>query len=197
MYVCQFVSQSLISLLIGHLWGSTSETSGLVFIKTITFVWDIPGIFLNYFQIIMYFLYVCQSLISLPIGHFWGSTSETSGLVYSIGDCSCKTQLLSHNLQGGGQETNIMNNKTRGLRSWPPEITNWERYKRLTDRLEDIQELQNNLKIAQKYPRNVSKKLRNISYPELEISLYWHNFSKDVSQLRDWKTYKKFNIIWK
>ena len=27
-------------------------------------------------------LSVCQSLISLPIGHFWGSTSETSGLVY-------------------------------------------------------------------------------------------------------------------
>ena len=46
---------------------------------------DIPGIFLNYFQNILYFLYVCQSvsqsLISLPIGHFWGSTSETSGLV--------------------------------------------------------------------------------------------------------------------
>ena len=34
----------------------------------------------------LYFLYVCQSvsqsLISLPIGHFWGSTSETSGLVH-------------------------------------------------------------------------------------------------------------------
>ena len=51
------------------------------------FFGDIPGIFLHYFQNILYFLYVCQSvsqsLISLPIGHFWGSTSETSGLVVS------------------------------------------------------------------------------------------------------------------
>ena len=30
LYVCQSVSQSLISLPIGHFWGSTSETSGLV-----------------------------------------------------------------------------------------------------------------------------------------------------------------------
>ena len=46
---------------------------------------DILRIFLDYLQIILYFLYVCQSvcqsLISLPIGHLWGSTSETSGLV--------------------------------------------------------------------------------------------------------------------
>ena len=45
-------------------------------------------IFLDYYQIILDFLYVCQSvsqsLISLPICHFWGSTSETSGLV-SVG----------------------------------------------------------------------------------------------------------------
>ena len=27
------------------------------------------------------FLFVSQSLIYLAIGHFWGSTSETSGLV--------------------------------------------------------------------------------------------------------------------
>ena len=50
------------------------------------FFGDIPRIFLDYIQIILYFLYVCpsvsQSLISLPIGHFWGSTSETSGLVF-------------------------------------------------------------------------------------------------------------------
>ena len=47
---------------------------------------NIPGIFLDYFQIILDILYVCQfisqSLMSLPIGHFSGSTSETSGLVY-------------------------------------------------------------------------------------------------------------------
>ena len=46
---------------------------------------DIPGIFLHYFKNILYFLYVCQSvsqfLISLPIGHFSGSTSETSGRI--------------------------------------------------------------------------------------------------------------------
>ena len=47
---------------------------------------DILRIFLDYLQIILYFLYVCQSvcqsLISLPTGHLWGSTSETSGLVF-------------------------------------------------------------------------------------------------------------------
>ena len=43
---------------------------------------------------------------------------------------------------------------------------------------------------------NVSKKIRKIYYPELEISLYLSNFSKEVSQLTDWQTYKKFRIIW-
>ena len=41
------------------------------------------------------------------------------------------------------------------------------------------------------------RKMRNISHPELEISLYLSNFSKKVSQLTDWQTYKKFKIIWK
>ena len=44
--------------------------------------------------------------------------------------------------------------------------------------------------------RNVSKKIRKIYHPELEISLYLSNFSKEVSQLTDWQTYKKFRIIW-
>ena len=48
----------------------------------------IPRIFLDYIEIILDFLYVCQSvsqsLISLPIGNFWGSTSETSGLVHTL-----------------------------------------------------------------------------------------------------------------
>ena len=37
---------------------------------------------------------------------------------------------------------------------------------------------------------------RKISLPELEISLYLYNFSKEVSQLTDWQTYMKFRIIW-
>jgi len=40
------------------------------------------------------------------------------------------------------------------------------------------------------------KNFRKISHTELEISLYLSNFSKKVSQLTDWQTYKKFRIIW-
>ena len=38
--------------------------------------------------------------------------------------------------------------------------------------------------------------LRKIFIPELAISLYLYNVSKEVSQLTDWQTYKKFRIIW-
>ena len=38
---------------------------------------------------------------------------------------------------------------------------------------------------------------RNISHIEQKISIYWPNFSKYVSQLKDWQTYKKFVGIWK
>ena len=41
-------------------------------------------------------------------------------------------------------------------------------------------------------PRN----FRKISHPELELSLYLYNFSKEVSQLTDWQTYKEITIIW-
>ena len=41
------------------------------------------------------------------------------------------------------------------------------------------------------------KNFRNISHPEQKISIYWPNFSKYVSQLKDWQTYKKFVGIWK
>ena len=45
---------------------------------------DIPGIFVDYLQIILDFLHVCQSvsqsLIFLPINYFWGSTF---GLVHN------------------------------------------------------------------------------------------------------------------
>ena len=40
------------------------------------------------------------------------------------------------------------------------------------------------------------KNFRKISHTEPEISLYLSNFSKKVSQLTDWQTYKKFRIIW-
>ena len=46
------------------------------------------------------------------------------------------------------------------------------------------------------HPRNISKKIRKISDPELEISLYSTNLSKEVSQLIDWQTYKSFKSIW-
>ena len=41
------------------------------------------------------------------------------------------------------------------------------------------------------------KSLKTKYHVELDISLYWLNFSKEVSQLMDWQTYKKFVIIWK
>ena len=40
------------------------------------------------------------------------------------------------------------------------------------------------------------KIFRKISHPVQKIYLYWPNFSKEVSQLTDWKTYKKFRLIW-
>ena len=35
-------------------------------------------------------------------------------------------------------------------------------------------------------------RFKKISHPDLEISLYLSNFGKEVSQLTDWQTYKKF-----
>ena len=58
-----------------------------------------------------------------------------------------------------------------------------------------------NFRIIWNWPANIpemsKKNFRKISHPELEISLYLSNFSKEVSQLTDWQTYKKFRIIWK
>ena len=64
------------------------------------------------------------------------------------------------------------NNKTRGLRRWPTRETIVLR--------------------CNKSPWN----FRKISHPELEISLNLSDFSKEVCQLPDWQTYKKFRIIW-
>ena len=116
----------------------------------------------------------------------------------------------------------------------------------MRDRLTDMQEIENNLFIVKKYPRNVSKNmkkiyllqnwrypytslfqqenkptsdwqtyknfwiiwnwpanipemswknLRKISHPELEITLYLYNFSKEVSQITDLQTYKNLNFF--
>ena len=48
-----------------------------------------------------------------------------------------------------------------------------------TTRLTDIQENQNYLELVYQHIRNVYKKFRKISLPELEISLYLSNFSKE------------------
>ena len=42
---------------------------------------------------------------------------------------------------------------------------------------------QNYLEIVYQQPMNVSKKIRKISHPELDISLNLSNISKEVSQL--------------
>ena len=52
-----------------------------------------------------------------------------------------------------------------------------------TASLTDIQVIQKCLKLVYKHPRNVSKKCQNISHPELKISIYKPNFSKEVSKL--------------
>ena len=43
---------------------------------------------------------------------------------------------------------------------------------RLRDRLTDIEDIQNNLEMVQKYPGNVSINFRNISHPELEMYFF-------------------------
>ena len=52
-------------------------------------------------------------------------------------------------------------------------------------------------KYYQNIPEISPKNFRKISHPEQEISPYWPNFSKFVSQLMDWQTYKKFVRIQK
>ena len=65
------------------------------------------------------------------------------------------------------------------------QLTDWQTYKK-------FKYIWNNcINISGMSPTN----FRNISHTELEISLYLSNFSKKVSQLTDWQTYKKFRII--
>ena len=47
-----------------------------------------------------------------------------------------------------------------------------------------------------KVPRMSPRNFRKIYHPEVELSLYLCNFSKEISQLTDWQPYKKFENIW-
>ena len=67
------------------------------------------------------------------------------------------------------------------------QLTDWQAYKKIRIILTKCINIQG-------MPPKI---LRKISYPEQEMFLYWPNFSKDVSQLTNWHTYKKFGIIWK
>ena len=53
------------------------------------------------------------------------------------------------------------------------------------NRLRDIQESRDYFELGPKHPRNVSKKFRKITPTVQEITLYWPNFIKEVSQLKD------------
>ena len=45
-------------------------------------------------------------------------------------------------------------------------------------------------------PGMTQENFRKVSLPELEISLYLYNFSKEVSKLTEWQTCMKFRAIW-
>ena len=66
------------------------------------------------------------------------------------------------------------------------QLTDWQTYKKF--------------RIIWKWCNNIPgmspKIFRKISHSGPEICLYLSNFSKEVSQLTDWQTYKKFKIIW-
>ena len=65
------------------------------------------------------------------------------------------------------------------------------------NRLTDIQGINKYLELLYKHQRNFFSKIRKISHPEQKISLYWLNFSKEVSQVMAGQTKKKYVIIWK
>ena len=65
------------------------------------------------------------------------------------------------------------------------QLTDWQTYKKFVI----------NWKYCKKIPGMSPKIVRKIYYPGQEISLYCPIFSKDVSQLTDWQTYKKFKTI--
>ena len=67
------------------------------------------------------------------------------------------------------------------------QLTDWQTYKKFRIIL----------KWCINIPGMSPKIFRNISHSGPEICLYLSNFSKEVSQLIDWQTYKKFRVIWK
>ena len=67
------------------------------------------------------------------------------------------------------------------------QLTNWQTYKQFAFIW----------KLCQNIPEMSPKNFGMTSYPEQEISPYWPIFSKFVSQIMDWQTYKKFVKIQK
>ena len=66
------------------------------------------------------------------------------------------------------------------------QLTDWHTYKKIEKNWNKCR------KILVMSPQNFKK----IYHQELEIFLYMSNFHTEVSQLKDWETYKKFKIIW-
>ena len=66
------------------------------------------------------------------------------------------------------------------------QLTDWQTYKKI----------RNIWNWCTKVPRMSPRNFRKIYHPELDLSLHVYNFSKEVSQLTYWQTYKKFRIIW-
>ena len=63
------------------------------------------------------------------------------------------------------------------------------------NRLTDIQEIWNYLKLVHKHPRNVSRNFENDSATRTGDLQYYLNFCKEVRQWTDGQTYKKSEII--
>ena len=70
---------------VAEVWGSAISCMSVSLLVSILPYLDYVNIgiypVLDEISFCFFCLSVFQSLISLPIGHFWGSTSETSGLV--------------------------------------------------------------------------------------------------------------------
>ena len=87
-------------------------------------------------------------------------------------------------LSSNGLSKEIKNNKTRGLRSWPP-----EKQKVTRPEVSKLRPAHRNSKVNMKaQPSRVKiskpmsqKNFRKIFHPKMEISLYLSNFSKEVT----------------
>ena len=65
-----------------------------------------------------------------------------------------------------------------------------------TKGLRDIQKICNYWITIKNIPGMSQKLSQSLSHPEQEISLYWYNFSMEISKLNDWQTSNNFFIIW-